>query len=126
MEPATLSAYQEALRELLLYVMHRPCPRQAHQGAVACRVLRFLPQLVDLAADMPSGPPAALREAIRTRICSHCEYQNANGYCPLRMSGECCVSREEAEVLAVINRVTQRRHTAPDTPRLRRSGELSS
>ena len=126
MEPTAFSEYQEALRDLLLHVMHQPYPRRAHQGAGACRVLRFLPQLVDLAANMPSGPSAAMRDAIRTHICSQCEYQDANGYCPLRMSGECCVSREEAEVIAVINRVTQRRHTAPDTPPLERSGNLSS
>ena len=126
MEPTTLSEYQEALRDLLLYIMHQPCPRRAHQGAVECRVLRFLPQLVNLVANMPSGPPAAMREAMRTRICSQCEYQDANGYCPLRMSGECCLSREEAEVIAVISRVTQRRPAAPDTSSLGRSGNLSS
>lgn len=105
MEPASLLEYQEALRDLLLSVMHQPRLHRAKPHGGDCRVAWSLPQLVDIVTKIPSGPPAAQREAIRTQICSRCEYQDANGYCPLRMSGECCLSHEEGRVIAVIRRL---------------------
>jgi len=69
--------------------------------------------LIEIVARTPNDPPAIAHEAIRTQICSRCEYQDADGYCPLRMSGECCLSREEGRVIAAIRRLSQRLHAAP-------------
>ena len=113
MEHATLSEYQDALRDLLLYVMHHPKLYPTKSGAGECRVLWALPKLVDLVAKGHSDPLAVEHEAIRTQICSQCEYQDANGYCPLRTSGDCCLSREEGRVIAVIRRTLQRQDVAP-------------
>ncbi len=115
MENASLSEYQEALRDLLLRVMHQPGPHRGDQRGAGCHVLRFLPQLVDVVAKTQSDPSADEREAIRTHICSTCEYQDANGYCPLRMSGQCCLSREEGQVIAVIRRIIQHQDVVSDT-----------
>lgn len=114
MERTTLAEYQDALRDLLWCVMHHSRPRGAKSQGIECRVAWGLPQLVDIAASLPSEP-VAQHEAIQTQICSRCEYQDANGYCPLRMSGECCLSREEGRVIAVIRRLSQRQHVALDT-----------
>lgn len=115
MENASLSEYQDALRELLLYVMHQPGLHRAQLHGIECRVVWSLPQLLDIIASIPSDPPAATREAIRTQICSKCEYQDASGYCPLRMSGQCCLSHEEGRVIAVIKRISQQQEVAQDT-----------
>lgn len=109
MEQATLvEEYQEALRDLLLAVMHQPAQHAATPQGVTCRVAWSLPRLVDIIASIPSDP-AAQHEAIRTQICSRCEYQDADGYCPLRVSGECCLSREEGRVIAVIRHLSRQR-----------------
>ena len=107
MEGALLEEYQEALRDLLLYIYSDAGQTRANQRGAGCRVLRFLPQLVDIVAEALNDPSMSEREAIRAQICSGCEYQDANGYCPLRTTGECCLSREEGRVLAVIRRVMQ-------------------
>ena len=114
MESASLSEYQDALRDVLLYVMHHPRLYQTKPSAGTCRVLWALPQLVDLAAKAQHDPSVDEGEAIRAHICSRCAYQDANGYCPLRTSGECCLSREEGRVIAVIRRISQRQDAAPD------------
>lgn len=115
MEHASLSEYQDALRDLLLYVMHQLGLRRANQHKAACRVLWFLPQLIDIVgSNAQSDPPMTEHEAIRTRICTKCEYQDATGYCPLRMTGDCCLSREEGRVFDVIKRIVmQRQDLAP-------------
>ena len=113
MEHASLSEYQDALRDLLLCIMQRPKPQRTERYGAECRVLWALPQLVDIVAK--GDQSAAESGAIRTQICSRCEYQDASGYCPLRMSGECCLSREEGRVIAVIRRISQRQGAAPDT-----------
>jgi hypothetical protein len=107
MENASLSEYQDALRGLLLCVMHQPALHRVNPRGAECRVLWALPQLVDIVAKEQSDLSADENGAIRTHICSRCEYQDANGYCPLRMSGECCVSREEGRVMTVIKRIIQ-------------------
>jgi len=112
MENGSLSEHQEALRNLLLYI-HQSGSRRASQREAGCRVVRFLPQLITIAANGQGDPSAAEHEAIRAQICAQCEYQDANGYCPLRASGECCLSREEGRVIAVIRRILQRQDVAP-------------
>ncbi|MBI3324830.1 MAG: hypothetical protein HYZ92_06075 [Candidatus Omnitrophica bacterium] len=115
MEQATLSEYQDALRYLLLYVMHHPKPNPTKSAIGECRVLWALPKLVDIVAKGHGDPSAVEHEAIRTQMCSQCEYQDADGYCPLRASGDCCLSREEGRVIAVIRRTLQRQGVAPDS-----------
>ncbi|MDP3723112.1 MAG: hypothetical protein Q8R91_06415 [Candidatus Omnitrophota bacterium] len=123
MEHPSLSEYQDALRELLLSMMQHPGACRLHPRGAGCRVLWALPQLVDIAATGQGDPSAAEKEAIRTQICSRCEYQDANGHCPLRMSGQCCLSREEGRVIAVIRRVSRLRHVPLEPAAPERSGD---
>lgn len=125
MEHAPLSEYQDALRDLLLSIMHQPGPHQARQHGVGCRILWALPRLVETLAKEPGEPPADEHEVIRAQTCSRCEYQDAKGYCPLRMTGECCLSREEGRVIAVIRRISQHRHVALDAAASGHSGDQS-
>ena len=113
MEDALLLEYQEALRDLLLSLCTNAGRTRANQRGAGCRVLRFLPQLVNIVAETRSDPSVVEHEAIRLHICSQCEYQDANGYCPLRTTGACCLSREQGRVIAVIRRVLERQDAAP-------------
>ena len=115
MEQPSVSKYQEALRDLLLCMMHQSGLQRTKRHSRDCRVVWSLPQLIDIVTGIPSDPPAAQHEAIRTRICSQCECQDTHGYCPLRVSGECCVSREEGRVIAVIRGIRHQQDIAQDT-----------
>lgn len=114
MEQPSLSEYQEALRDLLSCMMRRSGLHRAERHSRDCRVVWSLPQPIDIVTSIPSDPPAARREAIRARVCSQCAYQDTHGYCPLRVSGACCLSREEGRLIATISRLGRQQALAPE------------
>lgn len=103
MEDVTLEEYQQALRNLLLWVMRQPGLHGATPREGSCRVVWSLPTLIEIVSEIPNDP-GAVDQAIRRRVCSRCEYQDATGYCPLRLSGDCCLSHEQERVLEMIKR----------------------
>ena len=68
-------------------------PASAVLTEITGRLYPLLPELVALANRAGPEHFTAFEAAVKDAICAHCSSQDANGVCPRRENGECCLSR---------------------------------
>ena len=68
-------------------------PNTAVNTEAACRIERFLPQLVDMAKTIGPGDLGAFQGAFEEAICPQCGNLEALGTCRVREQAACCLYR---------------------------------
>ena len=68
-------------------------PQSTVNTEAACRIERFLPELVRLARMVGPNDMAAFEAAFERTICAQCGHLDAVGTCPVREQAECCLYR---------------------------------
>jgi hypothetical protein len=87
-----IETYQDAIRDAVCgvcvsFAEDKQNPgRCMHENSGDCRVFAHLDELVEVVAGVDSGSIDAYCEALRRRVCSNCDHQNARGICDLRDS----------------------------------------
>lgn len=103
-----LGPYKEALAREVQHACSG-VTRSSQRGP-GCRIFRYLPELVEVVTEVESERIADYDQAVRERICSWCPYQDAEGYCSLRIFGQCCLAMQLPAVVQTIHKIEQ---TAP-------------
>ena len=77
-------------------VCHKP------GGGEACAVIRHLKEIVYIAKQVHSKKVDPYVQALREKVCSHCENSQKDGSCKEREEIECCIDRYLPLVLQAI------------------------
>lgn len=102
-----LQAYQDAIAQQV----HAICwdrnlnPQSAVNPEAACRIERFLPQLIGAARTAGAENYPAFEGNVLDAVCRVCGGLDAQGTCRTRAAGECCLYRYLPLVYDALQRV---------------------
>ena len=83
-------------------------PDSTVETEAACRIERFLPQLVQLAKAVGPNDLGAFEAVFEETICSQCGHRDALGTCSIQEDAECCLYRYLPLVYEAIHSVQAR------------------
>ncbi|MBI3088468.1 MAG: hypothetical protein HYY91_06290 [Candidatus Omnitrophica bacterium] len=101
----------QAYRDAVATHVHGICldrnldPRSSLKTEAACRIDRYLPELVELAKAAGPRNGAGFEIAVEHTICLQCGHQSWLGACQVRENAECCLYRYLPLVYDAIQRV---------------------
>lgn len=75
------------------HTIEHACAGKDGEEHQECFVSRFLPELTEIVETHPFQSADAVETMFRKTVCAtQCPYPDRTGYCPLRDSGQCCLS----------------------------------
>lgn len=114
-----IAIYQDAISRVVRVRCAEPLGCSPDHGRPAtsepaCRIKRFLPQLVRLADAVGPDHPELFHGALRRTVCVECGPGAAGDSCADREQGRCCVARYLPWLYVVIVRVHFGQPQRPD------------
>ena len=106
-----METYLQPYQEAITSHVHAVCidrnldPHSRVKTEAACRIERFLPELVGLARAVGPEDLARFEGAFEHTICLQCGNQNALGVCREREAAACCLYRYLPLIYDAIHRV---------------------